>query len=316
MLSRFIWSIFLVFLSLTVAISGQDGSEDTKYIRPHDDVGFFLPFKNFPSIEKEGNAEEYKYQTRETPEGMEEHSQNTPTYKYENQEKVNYMPAETAEEEYKAPAPKEEYKAPAPKEEYKAPVPKEEYKAPAPKEEYIVPEPPRKEYPAPAQKNEYKVAEPQKEENYQEISSPRYPTNFKYQQVSQGDVEEIAKEDQIIHKRIENIDETLKTIDKMMKDIPSVKRDEPEVKNIDTESEEKLLKKFKDNQKLLPRFPTKPEDTRRMFEHPLEQDIKRISDLSLEIQFRKKHGLSTKALYGFVHCINTYFDLMFKRGFM
>ena len=129
-------------------------------------------------------------------------------------------------------------------------------------------------------------------------------------------MEEITKEDQIIHKRIENIDETLKTIDKMMKDIPSVKRDEPEVKNIDAESEEKLLKKFKDNQKLLPRFPTKPEDTRRMFEHPLEQDIKRISDLSLEIQFRKKHGLSTKALYGFVHCINTYFDLMFKRGFM
>ena len=298
MLSRFIWSIFLVFLSLTVAISGQEGSEDTKYIRPHDDVGFFLPFKNFPSIEKEGNAEEYKYQTRETPEGMEEHSQNTPTYKYEKQEKVNYMPAETAEEEYKAPAPKEEYKAPAPK------------------EEYIVPEPPRKEYPAPAQKNEYKVPEPQKEVNYQETSSPRYPTNFKYQQVSQGDVEEITKEDQIIHKRIENIDETLKTIDKMMKDIPSVKRDEPEVKNIDAESEEKLLKKFKDNQKLLPRFPTKPEDTRRMFEHPLEQDIKRISDLSLEIQFRKKHGLSTKALYGFVHCINTYLYLMFKRGIM
>ena len=298
MLSRFIWSIFLVFLSLTVAISGQEGSEDTKYIRPHDDVGFFLPFKNFPSIEKEGNAEEYKYQTRETPEGMEEHSQNTPTYKYEKQEKVNYMPAETAEEEYKAPAPKEEYKAPAPK------------------EEYIVPEPPRKEYPAPAQKNEYKVPEPQKEVNYQETSSPRYPTNFKYQQVSQGDVEEITKEDQIIHKRIENIDETLKTIDKMMKDIPSVKRDEPEVKNIDAESEEKLLKKFKDNQKFLPRFPTKPEDTRRMFEHPLEQDIKRISDLSLEIQFRKKHGLSTKALYGFVHCINTYLYLMFKRGIM
>ena len=34
----------------------------------------------------------------------------------------------------------------------------------------------------------------------------------------------------------------------------------------------------------------------RMFEHPLERDIKRISELSLEIQFRKRHGLSTKQL--------------------
>lgn len=288
MLPRFIRSIFLVCISLTVAISGQDGSEDSKYIRPHDDVGFFLPFKNFPSIEKEGNTEEYKYQPRESTEDMKEHSpnayenpkhENTPPYKYENQEKVNYMPQETK---------------------------KEEYKAPAQKEEYIVTEPPRVEYPASAQENEYKGPEPQNKENYQaeekrnkETSSPRYPTNFKYQQVSQGDVEEITKEDEIIHERIENIDETLKTIDKMMKDIPSVKRDGPEVKTIDAESEEKLLKKFKDNQKLLPRFPTKPEDTRRMFEHPLELDIKRISELSLEIKFRKKHGLSTRALYGF-----------------
>ena len=285
MLSRFIRSIFLVCLSLTISIiSGEDGSEDSKYIRPHDDVGFFLPFKNFPSIEKEGNAEEYNYRPRGSTGGTTEHSyenakhENTSPYKYENQEKVNYMPPETT---------------------------KEEYKAPAPKEEYIVPEPPRVEYPAPAQENEYKGPELQNE-NYQaekrdaESSSPRYPTNFKYQQVSQGDVEEITKEDKIIHERIENIDETLKTIDNMMKDIPSVKRDGPEVKTIDAESEEKLLKKFKDNQKLLPRFPTKPEDTRRMFEHPLEIDIKRISELSLEIQFRKKHGFSTKALYGFL----------------
>ena len=33
-----------------------------------------------------------------------------------------------------------------------------------------------------------------------------------------------------------------------------------------------------------------------MFEHPLEGDILKISQLSVEIQFRKHHGLSIKEL--------------------
>ena len=280
---RFIRSIFLISLYFSVGIFGLDGIEDSKYIRPHDDVGFFLPFKNFPSIEKEGGAEEFKYQPTESHEGRKGDSPDAyenvkPTEqkelgKYENQEKVNYMPSPSPE------SAKEEYKA----------------------QEYIAPTP---QAPAPVQKDEYNVAETQRQEMYpsykeardEDKSSPRYPTNFKYQQVSQADVEEITREDQIIHKRIENIDETLKTIDKMMQDIPSDKKEKLEPEKIDAESAEKLLEKFKDNQKLLPKFPTKPEDTRRMFEHPLERDIKRISDLSLEIQFRKKHGLSTSAL--------------------
>lgn len=280
MLTRFIGCIFLICLLFVFAISGQDTGEDFKYIKPHDDAGFFLPFKNFPNIEKEGYAEGYKYQPSESNGGIKDTSQNVyESVNHENQEKVKYMPPETSKEEYKAPI----------------------------TEEYKVPESPKQEYPAPSQGNEDNVPEPQQEEIYppykelrdEETSSPRYPTNFKYQQVSQGDVEEITREDQMIHKRIENIDETLKTIDKMMKDIPNVKSDDNKAEQIDAESEEKLLKKFKDNQKLLPTFPTKPEDTRRMFEHPLDQDIKRISDLALEIQFRKKHGLSTSALYGF-----------------
>lgn len=260
MLTRFIRSIFLICLCFVFPISGQDGGEDSKYIRPHDDVGFFLPFKSFPSIEKEGNAEEYNYQPSESNGGINEKSlnayenvnhENAPTErkeKYENKEKFKYMSSETAKEEDLVPVQHKE-----------------------------------------------DIHQQYKKSLAEEVSFPKYPTNFKYQQVSQGDVAEITREDQMIHKRIENIDETLKSIDKMMKEIPSVKQD-PRTEQVNAESEEKLFKKFKDNQKLLPTFPTKPEDTRRMFEHPLEKDIKRISELSLEIQFRKKHGLSSRAL--------------------
>ena len=245
MSARFLRSIFLICLCF-VFVSSQDGGEDSKYIRPHDDVGFFLPFKSFPSIEKEGNAEEYNYQPRKSNGDINEKSLNEE--KYENKEKFKYMSSETA------------------------------------KEEDLVPE-----------QHKEDIHQQYKKSMDEEISSPRYPTNFKYQQVSQGDVAEITSEDKMIHERIENIDETLKSIDKMMKEIPSVKQD-PKTEQVDAESEEKLLKKFKENQKLLPTFPTKPEDTRRMFEHPLEKEIKGISELSLEIQFRKKHGLSSRAL--------------------
>ena len=239
MLLRSIWKFVLICLSSSSGISGQAGSEDPKYIRPHDDAGFFLPFKNFPSIEKEGATEEFNYKKESPAIAYENIKYEKPAEENHQSNvgmKVHYTPPET----FRPPG--EEYKAPEHvTEEYRATVPKTEYRDPQPSKE------------------EYKVSE---EYN---PSSPRYPTNFKYQQVSKGDVEEISREDQIINKRIENIDETLKTIDKMMKDIPSEKRKAPEVEmqKIEADSEEKLVKEFRESQKLLSTFPTKPEDTRR-----------------------------------------------------
>ena len=252
MLLRSTWKFVLICLSSSSGISGQAGSEDPKYIRPHDDAGFFLPFKNFPSIEKEGATEEFNYK-KESPAIAHEN------IKYENPAeeshqsnvgiKVHYTPPET----FRPPG--EEYKAPE--------HVREEYRATAPKTEYRDPEPSKEEYKVSEEYNP--STEPYEKLKKLEFSSPRYPTNFKYQQVSKGDVEEISKEDKIINKRIENIDETLKTIDKMMKDIPSEERKAPEVEmqKIEADSEEKLVKEFRESQKLLSTFPTKPEDTRR-----------------------------------------------------
>ena len=183
--------------------------------------------------------------------------------------------------------------------------PPEEYQPP--KEEY---EPPREEYQPP--REEYK--------------SP----NGESKPASQNEDE---MRDRIINTKIDKIDETLQKVDNLMKEtrmdgpkgeeepkpsesplptvpIPSTHdkvaapeaQDDvaaPESQDVTApeasqDNSDEVSQMVKEHFKKLESFPTKPADTRRMFEHPLAKDVKKISDVSLEIKFRRAHGLPTK----------------------
>jgi len=63
------------------------------------------------------------------------------------------------------------------------------------------------------------------------------------------------------------------------------------IKPVENENEQELFDNFVKDESKYAGFPTKPADTRRMFEHPSEPDDAKIAEIAREINFRKSHGL-------------------------